>query len=210
MNKNSIIAKYAVSRFQLCLGTFVGFIFYAIFILSFYILLSSAWELISGAKVEAPVVGFMSSYSKPAQNGYWIFVNASILSSLLLSAYLPTILGASVGKYLVNVRYVNENGDKISFVQTLLKAGCHIMLFLLIALPGPIIGFMPSFGLQDYLSLTALFVGCMICLYILFKKDSSGRTWAFVRAGIVPVKKSEIDNFKNDLMRTRETVHTES
>jgi hypothetical protein len=200
-NMNShdlIIKKYVVSSWRLCLGSFLGIILYPIIIYFIYFLSSGLWELISGSAVEPPVIDFMSQYGKPAQNGYWVFVWSAIVSGLLLSALLPSVIGASIGKYLLKIRYVNEKGNFITLRQTFIKTMYNIMYFLILALPGPIIGF--SIGKNsEVASLSALFLGFVIFLYLTFKKDQSGRVLSYSKSNIIPIMKKDIELFKKEI-----------
>ena len=140
----------------------------------------------------------MSDYGKPAQNGYWIFVWSAILSGILLSALLPSFLGASLGKLLLRIRYVNEDGGNIRLRQTLMKTGFNCFLFLIVALPGPIIGFTIGKG-SEYYSLAALFLGVLVAITLSVKADSSGRTLAYRKAHIVPIMKNDIGEFRKEI-----------
>ena len=197
-NRNQIIKKYTVYRWRLFLGTLLGLTIYAILMYIFYFLFSGLWEAISGTAVEPPVIDFMSSYDKPAQNGYWIFVCSAILCGLLLSAWLPSKIGASLGKYLLGVCYVDESGKKISLRQTLIKTLYNILLFLALALPGPIIGFSMGEG-SETASLGLLFLATAVVLYYAFKRDESGRTLSYRKSGLVPISRKDIQSFKSEI-----------
>lgn len=197
-NRNQIIKKFTVSRWRLFLGTLLGLTIYPLIIYVFYFIFSGLWEAVSGAAVEPPVIGFMSSYGKAAQNGYWIFVWSAILCGLLLSAWLPSKIGASLGKYLLGISYVDELGEKISLRQTLIKTRYNIILFLALALPGPIIGFSIGDG-SEALSLGLLFLATGAVLYYAFKRDESGRTLSYRKSGIVPISRKDIQSFKNEI-----------
>jgi uncharacterized membrane protein len=195
---NLIVKKFAVSRWRLFLGTVIGFILYPFIMYAFYFITSGMWELISNAPVEPPVIDSMYSYGKPEQNGYWIFVWSAILSGIVLSALLPSFLGASLGKFLLKIRYVNEDGSDIRLRQTLMKTRFNSLLFLIVALPGPIIGFTIGEG-SEYYSLAVLFLGLLIAVFLSVKADSSGRTLAYRKAHIVPIMKNDIEAFRKEI-----------
>lgn len=197
-NRNQIIKKFTVPRWRLFLGTLIGLTIYPILMYVFYFTFSGLWEAISGTAVEPPVIGFMSSYGKAAQNGYWIFVWSAILCGLILSAWLPSKIGASLGKHLLGISYVNELGQKISLRQTLIKTMYNILLFLALALPGPIIGFSIGYG-SEALSLGLLFLATCAVLYFAFKRDESGRTLPYRKSGVVPISRKDIQSFKSEI-----------
>lgn len=208
-NRQHIIKQYVVPRWRLFLGSALNIMLYPLFIYIFYMVTTSIWGLLSGLPVEAPSGGFMSSYSRPAQNGYWIFVWSSVLAVIILSALLPSRIGASAGKYVLGIRYLTIGGSAIGLKQTMVKAAINIGYFLLLALPGPIIGFTltkyernhhsydQGVYLVDYLSLAALLIGIVIVLILAFRRDASGRVLSYSCSGIVPIMKSQVESYKN-------------
>lgn len=162
--------------------------FIAILALSFltFPALSEAWATISGAPVEAPIIGFMSDYSRPAQNGYWLIVWLSIIVAALLNAVGTLLFGASAGKALVGVRYVTFDGQRAPLWRVLKKSLFNIGLFLLAALPGPIVGFV--FGSSaDIVSLVMLMLAVIVAVVCWFVRDQNGLPMAYRWAGIAPV-----------------------
>ncbi len=197
-NLNPVIKKYAVARWRLFLGTLLGLILYPMMIYLMYVISSSLWELLSAKAVEPPTIGFMGDYDAPAQNGYWLFVGSSIVTALLLSALLPSVIGSSLGKFLLGIRYVDFHGNAVTIKQTLHKAAYGIGYFLILALPGPIIGFTMGMA-STALSVLALFIGFLVVLYLTTKKDSSGLVLSYRKAGIVPILKKNLASFNNEM-----------
>ena len=195
---NPIIKKYAVARWRLFLGTLLGLILYPMMIYLMYVISSSLWELLSAKAVEPPTIAFMGGYDVPAQNGYWLFVGSSIVTALLLSALLPSVIGSSLGKYLLGIRYVDFHGNAVTIKQTLHKTAYGIGYFLILALPGPIIGF--TMGMEStHLSVLALFIGFLVVLYLTIKKDQGGLVLSCREAQIVPILKKDLASFKSDM-----------
>jgi RDD family len=193
-----IIQRYSAPLWRIFTGTVLGLLLYPFLMYAFYEFMSSAWTYISGAAVEPPEVDLMSNYSRPAQNGYWVFVSASIVSGILLSALLPYFAGASIGKLLVGIRYIDESGNPVKLRQIFKKTACSLGLFLLIALPGPILGFV--FGeVADIFSLILLGLGTLFIGFISFLKDASGRTWGYRISGIVPIRRLDIPAFQQEI-----------
>lgn len=197
-DKNQIIRQYAAPQGMLFAATIIGALAYPFWIYVMFKFFSGSWELISGAPVEPPVFGMMSSYHKPAQNGYWFFISSSIVLSILLSLSLPKLIGAPFMKWVFGIRYLNEKGEGIALWQPLAKTGIEIGKFLLLALPGPILGFILGPDI-DWLSLVALALGFIAVIYLTFKIDSSGRSLAYKKARIVPVHKNNIAAFREAL-----------
>ncbi|MEM0988373.1 MAG: hypothetical protein AAGK00_05790 [Pseudomonadota bacterium] len=184
MTRTEIIAKYAAPRWRLLLGSVLSVVYWP-FIYIFYHGTKLAWETTSGAAVEPPVIGFMSSYGRASQNGYWIFVFATLALSVFL-IILRVKLGAYVGKRLVGVVYVTEVGQEIDFDHISRKSLIMVFYFLVLAIPGPALGFI--FGpAADPFSLAALAAGLAFIAHKSWKTDASGRTYAYRSAGIVPV-----------------------
>lgn len=127
----------------------------------------------------------MSSYSRPAQNGYWLFVLATVIVLTCL-ATLPRRLGGGLGKWLAGVSYLTESGGPTDMGHVVLKGAIYIGYFLMLSLPGPILGF--SFGeVTDPVSAGLLIAGLCAVGYLAFHRDASGRSLTYRGAGIVPV-----------------------
>jgi len=78
-------------------------------------------------------------------------------------------------------------------------------IFLIIAIPGPILGFF--FGRSaDIFSIAALAFGLIFTGYILFHKDASGRTLSYHRSGIVPVRRIHISAFRTELAQLNQPL----
>ncbi|MBM3602877.1 MAG: hypothetical protein FJX22_03755 [Alphaproteobacteria bacterium] len=197
-DRNAVIRKYAVARWHLFLGTSLGLMIYPLIMYGFYEVSAGLWECLSDKAVKPPTIAFMGGYDAPAQNGYWLFVGSSIFTALLLSALLPSLIGASLGKYLLGIRYVDFHGNAVTIKQNLHKTAYGIGYFLILALPGPIIGF--AWGMKSTtLSVLALFMGCLIVLYLTIKKDSSGLVLSYRKAQIVPILKKNLSAFRNTM-----------
>jgi hypothetical protein len=202
--KTEIIRRYSAPRWHIFAGTILSIFLYPFLMYILYETLSTAWSYISGTAVEPPALDFMSSYSRPAQNGYWVFVSASIISGILISALLPYFAGGGIGKLLVGIRYIDESGNPLTLRQTFKKAACGLGLFLLVALPGPILGF--TFGESaDIFSLISLGSGILFICIISFRKDASGRTWVYRAAGIVPIRRAHLGAFKQEISHSNQS-----
>lgn len=175
-----------VSRVRLFLASILSFILYIIFILVSFYSLSGLWEIISGSPVEAPTLDFMSNYNEPAKNGYWFFVWLSILSILTFSVFSPLLIGSSIGQYVFNIKLINKKGKKISAKQCIARALLITLGYLLLSIPGPIIGF--TYGnMADWASITCLSLAMLFLIYLMAKKDKTGRTFLYSSTHIYPV-----------------------
>ncbi|MEM6621286.1 MAG: hypothetical protein AAF674_03590 [Pseudomonadota bacterium] len=184
MTRTEIIGKYAAPRWRLLLGSVLSVMYLPVLYL-FYQTTTALWELISGAPVEPPVIGFMSTYGQASQNGYWVFVLATLALALVL-IILPSRLGGGVGKWLAGVVYLTEDGYPTGIGHIAKKALILLGYFLVLAIPGPVLGF--EIGPQaDPVSLSLLALGLVFVGYMCWRTDRSGRTYAYRAAGIVPV-----------------------
>lgn len=198
MTKNQIIQDYAAPSWKLFCGSLLGVICYVIFVYLCFQITSGFWEVITGIAVEPPKIGFMSSYSVPAQNGYWVILGLVISGSLIFAGALPLLIGADFGKWALGIRFLDEDGQKIRLSHIAKKTGIEIGKLLLVTLPGPILGF--TFGLPaDPFSMIALILGLLILTFLSLKKDASGRTFSYVKSGIVPVSKKDVAAFQKSL-----------
>lgn len=171
---------------RLTLGTLIDAA--VIIVLSFllYPVLASTWQGLSGMPVEAPIIGFMSDYSRPAQNGYWLIILLSIILAAFLNAASTLMIGASIGKALTGVRFVAFDGSKAPLIAVMKKTLFNIGLFLLAALPGPIIGFVFGSG-ADALSMILLIIACGVALALGIVPAQNGLLAAYRWARIAPV-----------------------
>ena len=87
-----------------------------VFLVSYIIfdLLKGAWEAMSGAPVSAPIIGFMSDYGARAQNGYWFIVHLSIVVAGIICPLSTILFGASPGKWLRGVKFLDKEGGAAS------------------------------------------------------------------------------------------------
>ncbi|MEM7528697.1 MAG: hypothetical protein AAF416_13615 [Pseudomonadota bacterium] len=157
--------------------------------------LSGGWEALSGRPVEPPVVAFMSDYGEPAKNGYFLFVVVSCAVIGLLSLCSASRFGFGLGHGLIGVRMLDENGAPARFGRLCMKMLANLIYFLVIALPGPMIGFGLGAGFE-IVSLAALAGGTAAIVYVSLKCDMSGRLLAYSTAGIVPVRAALVDEFR--------------
>ena len=183
------VSENLASGIRLFLGTILDAIIVVVLASYLFPILSGFWEAASGAKVEAPIIGFMSDYSRPAQNGYWLIVALSILLSAVLNSLTAKLIGASIGKSCAGVRFVSFSGAKPTAAQILKKSFFNICLFLLAALPGPILGFV--FGnAADPFSLICLIAAIALAAFCGFVSDRRGLFPAYRFAKIAPVIRS--------------------
>ena len=193
-NKSEVIRQYVCPQWFLMMGACLAFFIWPVWMFSVYELVEFTWEMISGKAVEPPKIGFMSNYSVPAQNGYWTIVISVVSGSIVLSALMPLLIGAPIGKWILGIRFLDESGEKAGFKNTLSKSLIEIGKILIVMMPGPVLGFF--FGSSaDNFSLLALFVGLVIVVILTFRTDESGRSIAYRKAGIVPIKKKNIPAF---------------
>jgi hypothetical protein len=68
--------------------------------------------MILNEKVAWPQINFMSAYPDDVRNGYLLFVLATFTTVLLSSGIIAGLLGASVGKRVLGIRYHIFNSDK--------------------------------------------------------------------------------------------------
>ena len=198
MNKDQIIKKFVEPRWKLFLGSIIGVFLYPFFVYFSFKFVSFIWEVVSGMPVEAPTIDFMSSYSEAEKNGYWSILISVIIVYVFLSVVVPRVIGAGFGQWLLGTRYVDEDGQKPKSVKILKKFFIGVGKFLLITLPGPVLGF--TFGeAADPFSLAALFAGFMTVVFLSFKRNKSGRTLSYFQSGLVPINKKHSELFKEDL-----------
>ncbi|MGB0695030.1 MAG: hypothetical protein ACPGOY_05235 [Rhodospirillaceae bacterium] len=198
MTKDAIIRKYALSQGTLFPGSIIGSVFFLILYFLVLGFVSILWESLTGTAVQTPTISFMSSYDKPTQGGYWSIVISITIVAYVLSVIVPQILGAGFGQWMLGVRYLDEQGQMAQRSRIFKKFSIEIGKFLLLALPGPTLGFAlgPS---ADGASLFALLVGIVIVLRLSFGSDSSGRAYSYVKSGIVPVHKDRIEAFQTEV-----------
>ncbi len=199
-SNNTNLADFVPSSMVLSIGTAISAVLYVVLIVISYDVIAAVWEWLSGAPVEPPKVGFMSDYSEPARNGYWSLVSASINLSIALSAVLPSLIGASIGHRLLGIVYLRMDGKKPKIGDTLKKTFCGIILFLMLTVPGPIIGFTLGGG-SEWISLIALAIGFLATMHFAFSRDYTGRTWPFRFANLIPVYSSNKELVLEKLMR---------
>ena len=185
------VAQNIASWFRVTLGTLIDAVI--IIVLSFLLfdLIAGTWGALSGASVEAPVIGFMSDYSRPAQNGYGIIVLLSIILAIVLNTASTFLIGASIGKAILGVKFVSFDGGPPRLTSVLKKSLFNIGLFLLAALPGPIIGFI--FGsAADSLSLLSLFAALIFALVLGSIPSQNGLLAAYRWSEIAPVVRRKV------------------
>lgn len=198
LTKQDVIARYAVPPARLLLGGAIGMLLYPLLAWGLFEALAGTWEAISGRPVSPPQISFMSRYDGPTQNGYMLFVFVSCIAIGLLSLIPIGRYGAGVGHALVGVTMLGEDGAPAQFRLLCWKVAMNVSYFLVLALPGPIIGFLLGSSF-DVLSLIALGAGLASLVYVSFSKDKSGRLLAYVYAEIVPVRAEQAEAFRADL-----------
>jgi uncharacterized RDD family membrane protein YckC len=186
--KNNIMSHNIAPLTRLLLSSLISLLIYVMFIYISFSLLSNSWEVISGKRVIAPHISFMSNYSQPAQNGYWLFIKLSILFIAIFSVFSPSFFGGTIGQIICGIRLVDEYGNKISLKQCILRSFWIVVSFLAISLPGPIIGFAMGQS-ANWLSLLSLIVASSFIIYKMLKRDNSGRAFLYRATGIYPVCK---------------------
>lgn len=196
----TVVPTFVVRPWVLVGSNLITFCLYIAAIVALYQSFAGLWSAITGLPVEPPIIAFMGDYSKPAQNGYWAIVKLSILTSVLLNALFWIFLKANFGHWLFQIRYCREDGGPVTARHFLRKCLAALMLFLLIVLPGPILGFTLGPG-SEPLSLAALGTGTIMTVYLTCFPDRSGRTWPFRFARVVPVYKSRLADFQAALDR---------
>ncbi|MEL6198345.1 MAG: RDD family protein [Pseudomonadota bacterium] len=200
VKKDEIIARFAVAPPRLLLGGTVGLLLYPLLAWALFEGLSGGWEAISGRPVSPPRIAFMSAYEAPAKNGYLLFVLVSCVAIGLLSLFSASRLGTGLGHGAVGVRMLDESGAPASFGQLCKKMLANVVYFLMIALPGPVIGFGFGSG-SEIMSLVALAGGIAALVYVSFRRDRSGRLVAYTFSGIVPVRAETVDDFRRAVGR---------
>ena len=153
-------------------------------------LMSGAWAAWTATPVEPPVIGFMSDYGRPAQNGYWLWVALSPLVAAVVTTLAVPLLGASPGKRLLGIRYAGPGGERAPLGRALAKLAVNVGLFLLAALPGPLLGFALG-DVADAFSLLALFAAVALVLWLSLRPGPDGRTFAYRATGLWPLTAKE-------------------
>jgi hypothetical protein len=110
---------------------------------------------------------------------------------------LPSVIGSSLGKFLLGIRYVDFHGNAVTIKQTLHKTAYGIGYFLILALPGPIIGF--TMGMESMaLSVLALFIAISGC-FVFNNERSNGLVLSYRKKWIVPILKKNLASFNNEM-----------
>ena len=173
-------------RVRLTFGTLIDAVVIIVLSFQLYPLLASSWESLSGRPVEPPLIGFMSDYSEPAQNGYWLIIQLSIVVAAFLNATSTMMFGASIGKAATGVRFVSFDGGKPPLSAVLKKTLFNVGLFLIAAMPGPVVGFI--FGSKaDTASMVLLLLAGALALVLGVIPAKNGLLAAYRWAGIAPV-----------------------
>ena len=145
--------------------------------------------MILNEKVAWPQINFMSAYPDDVRNGYLLFVLATLTTVLLSSGVIAGLIGASVGKRILGIRYHIYNSDKpAGFGRMLYRAFLLCCVLTPCLLLGPILGFV--FGeAADLYSLVALLAGTVLLLVLAVVPSNStnGLTWVTHKAGLRPV-----------------------
>ena len=122
---------------------------------------------ILGEQVAWPQIGFMSAYPSDVRNGYLLFAAAVLTVVFVSSGIIAGLLGASMGKAICGVRYVDSKGAPASIGRFMLRGLAVSGVMSAILLPGPILGFV--FGSDvDNLSLISLSMGLLFTIWALF------------------------------------------
>jgi uncharacterized RDD family membrane protein YckC len=124
-----------------------------------------------------PRLQFMQAYTEDQQNEYWGMLWLAFGLVTLISVTCHALFGQSVGKWLLGVRTVRENGSPLGLSGALKRLGCMISLAALVFLPGPLVGF--SFGQgSEWLSSTLLMLAFVALPIIAVKRwHPDGSPW---------------------------------
>ncbi len=190
MTHPEVIRRWVAPVGRVLCGSLLGLVCFVLLAWVTYGAAAGLWEAISGAPVEPPVIGFMSMYGRAAQNGYWAFVIGSCFASLVVFWVSAWWTGVGLGHALVGLRGVAEDGGPVTLGHLVTKTGWNIGAFLLLALPGPILGF--ATGGYPLLSLLLLLGGLSAVILVSVTLDRSGRLRSFAYAGIVPVRRRDV------------------
>lgn len=117
-----------------------------------------------GAKFAWPMIGFMSAYPTDVRNGYLLFVAAVFTMVFLFSGLFAGLLGASPGKALCGVRYVDADRKRCGMKTFLRRALMLLAILSLIFLAGPILGFAIGEA-ADAASLLSLMAGFALLIW---------------------------------------------
>ena len=141
---------------------------------------------ILGEDVAWPQIGFMSAYPDDVRNGYLLFVLAVVATVYLSSGVFAAYAGASIGKAMVGIRYVDAVDGVIKPRRLLLRASLIVLLLLPVLLAGPLLGFV--FGPSgDTWSLIALGLSCIVFIWLAIFHHGEQPTWVNRNAGVKPV-----------------------
>ena len=142
-------------------------------------------ERITGADYAWPQASFMSAYPTDKRNGYLMFAAAVLTFIVLSSGLAASVLGASPGKALFGIRYVDATGARASPRLLLIRMVLILLPVAFILLAGPVLGFV--FGPDaDSLSLGALFAGIALLIAVSIPWDGRNLSWINRQAGLRP------------------------
>lgn len=157
-----------------------------IFLSGFY--MNIAAEII-GEPVAWPQINMMSAYPNDARNGYLLFIAAVMTVVLVWSGLLAGSVGASPGKAVFGVRYVDAQGQRCGLPKFLARAGLLMLVLSPILLLGPILGFL--FGpAADAASLASLAIGALVAIWALFPLGSAQLSPINRKLGMYPELRS--------------------
>lgn len=172
-------------RARLFFGGIINLAVAAIFIpllARFFMDRAEAW---TGAEYGWPQIGFMSAYPDHIRNGYLMFVLAVMLWVSLASGLAPVGLGASPGKAICGLHYVDAKGRRATAAQHLLRMIMIAGLVAFVLLAGPILGFVFGASADPY-SLGALALGLILMGLAVFRLPGKDLSWVNHRAGLRP------------------------
>jgi hypothetical protein len=179
-------SQYAPVTVHLFTGEALNFFINAQIVTAFSEYLMEGAARILGEEVAWPQISFMSAYPDDVRNGYLLFAFAVLATVFLSSGVFAAYAGASIGKALVGIRYVDAVDGEFKPRRVQLRARLLILLLLPILLAGPLIGF--EFGpAGDVASLFALGVSCIAFFWFALRTDALGTTWVNRKAGVKPV-----------------------
>jgi len=148
---------------------------------------------LTGDEYGWPQISFMSAYPDHIRNGYLMFVAAVVTFIILSSGVFACLFGASPGKALLGIRYVDTNENPAPKWLLLIRMGLILVLIGFVLLVGPILGFV--FGpAADLFSLSALIIGAGLCLGLMFPTPGQPISWVNRVAGIRPVRRAHAEH----------------